>query len=419
MSVSENFDANDLGQQFGLDAVRDAFAQRQHPWPETPPYDAEEGSEPDRQRITAKPFAWRPTADIPKREWLYGRHLIRKFVSLDIAPGGVGKSSIKVVEALAMTAGQALLNKEVFGGPLRVWFYNLEDPDEETERRIHAAMQHHGLQPEDVGDRLFVNSGRDMPLVIAEETATGTRIVRPVVEDVVSAILEDRIDVLTVDPFVSSHTVSENDNGAIDMVAKEWARIADRCNCAINLVHHVRKTNGAEVTAESSRGAVALIGAARSVVVYNRMTKEEAEAAGIEPKLAGFHFRMQNDKANLAPPEQAEWFRMNNVDLENGDSVGVAAAWHYPDAFEGVQAWHLKRVQQIVGNGEFRADVRAKNWVGKVISEVLEIDPKKQAKKLKSILKKWTDEDMLRVVVHEDAHRHEKEFVEVGIWHTD
>lgn len=45
----------------------------------------------------------------------------------------------------------------------------------------------------------------------------------------------------TVDPFVKSHKVIENDNGAIDDVVTEWAHIADECNCSIELVHHVRK----------------------------------------------------------------------------------------------------------------------------------------------------------------------------------
>lgn len=417
MSVPDNFDANDVEAHFGLDAVRDAFKQRRSTLPPFAPYEDEESGL--SVSISATPFVWRPTADIPKREWLYGRHLIRKFVSLDIAPGGVGKSSIKVVEALSMVSARALLNKEVIGGPLRVWFYNLEDPDEETERRIHAAMQYHALQPEDLGDRLYVNSGRDQPLIIADEAPTGTRIMRPVVDALIAEIKANEIDVLIVDPFVSSHTVSENDNGAIDMVAKEWARIADVCNCAINLVHHVRKTNGAEVTAESSRGAVSLIGAARSVVVYNRMTKDEAEAAGVDPKLMGFHFRTQNDKANLAPPESADWFRMNNVDLENGDSVGVAAPWHYPDAFDDVQTWHLKRVQQLVGAGEYRIDVRAKDWVGNVVATVLDIDPRKRRDKIKKIIRQWLETDMLRVVVRDDKNRIEREFVEVGTWHTD
>lgn len=418
MTVSENFDANDLGQQFGMDAVREAFDARRQPWPETPPYDDE--GEPDRPAIVATPFVWRQESEIPPRKWLYGRHLIRKFLSVDIAPGGVGKSSVKIVEALAMTTGRTLMHKDVFDGPLRVWLYNLEDPDEETERRIHAAAKHYEISPKDIGDRLYVNSGRDQPVVIAEETPNGARIIRPVVDAIIEQLKARQIDVLTIDPFVSSHTISENDNGAIDMVSKEWSRIADICNCSINLVHHVRKTNGSEVTAESSRGAVSLIGAARSVNVYNRMTKDEAEKAGIDPKRAGFHFRIQSDKANLSPIEAADWHRMNNVDLDNGDQVGVACPWFWPDAFDGVKTWHLKRVQSLVGEGEWRLDIRSRDaWVGNVIADVLELDTKTHSAKIKTILKQWLDTDMLRVVEKEDKQRRPREFVEVGTWHTD
>lgn len=369
--------------------------------------------------IKATPFVWRDPAEIPPRRWLYGRHLIRKFLSLDIAPGGLGKSSVKICEALAMATGRSLLGKEVFEAPLNVWLYNLEDPAEEIERRIHAAASWFDITPEDVGNHLFVDSGREQPICIAEETPDGARIVRPVVDAVIEQLQERAIDVLSIDPFVSSHAITENDNRAIDMVAKEWSRIADICNCAINLVHHVRKTNGQEVTAESSRGAVSLIGAARSVVVYNRMTKEEGERAGIAPQYRGFYFRTQNDKANLAPPEAADWFRMNNVDLPNGDSVGVAAPWKWPDSFEGLTTWHVKEVQRLVDMGQFRKDVRSSEWVGLVIANVCNIDPETDRHRVKDILKKWIETDMLREVERTDEHRRTRVYVEVGTWHTD
>lgn len=413
----DNYDANDVALTFGLQSVRDAMAQRKSMLPEFAPIEDDDG--PDAA-IKASPFVWRDPATIPVRRWIYGRHLIRKFVSLDIAPGGLGKSSVKIVEALALTTGRALLGKEIHDGPHRVWLYNLEDPNEETERRIHAAAQHYDIAAEDVGDRLYVDSGRDAPLCIAEETETGARIIRPVSEALIAELTARKIDLLSIDPFVSSHSISENDNRAIDMVAKEWSRIADRCDCAINLVHHVRKTNGAEVTAESSRGAVSLIGAARSVIVYNRMTKEEAERAGIEPRQTGFYFRMQNDKANLAPPEAADWLRMNNVDLPNGDSVGVACPWQWPDPFDGLTTWHLKEVQRRVDSEDWRIDVRAKEaWVGNLVAQVLDWDVEKKAGRIKDILKQWFGNDMLREVERADQHRKVRKFVEVGQWHTD
>ncbi|WP_182849680.1 AAA family ATPase [Pelagerythrobacter aerophilus] len=417
MSVPENYDANDVEVTFGLDKVREAFAQRRSTLPPVPDYPDE--GEQERPRITATPFVWRAEHEIPRREWLYGRHLIRKFLSLDIAPGGLGKSSLKVVEALSLTSGHQLLGKAIHGGPYRVWVYNLEDPAEETERRFVAAAKHYNLGPEHFGDRLYADTGREQALCIAEETHDGARIIKPVTEALIEEIKARQIDVMVIDPFVSSHTVSENDNRAIDMVAKEWSRIADVCNCSINLVHHVRKTNGAEVTAESSRGAVSLIGAARSVVVYNRMTKEEGERAGIEPDKRGFYFRTQNDKANLAPPEAADWHRMNNVDLDNGDSVGVACPWQWPDSFEGVTGWHLKQVQARVADGQFRRDTQAKAWVGNVIADVCNLDPKKDRHRVNDILKQWIANEMLIEVEGFDANRKTRTFVEVGTWHTE
>ena len=82
--------------------------------------------------------------------------------------GGVGKSSLIVVEALAMASGRPLLKPKP-EGPLSVWYWNGEDPMEQLQRRFAAAALHHGLTAEDLGDRLFVDSGRDVPIVIAQD----------------------------------------------------------------------------------------------------------------------------------------------------------------------------------------------------------------------------------------------------------
>jgi hypothetical protein len=411
MTVARDFD--DDAREFGPDAVRRALDSAEWPWPPSAPYDEEQVAP---AKLAATPFVWRDERTIEPRRWLYGKHLLRKFLSVDVAAGGIGKSSVKVVEALAMTSGRELLRKDVPEGPLRVWLYNLEDPHEETERRLHAALNHYGLSPMDVGDRLFVDSGRDQPVMLAEETANGARIIKPVSEAIIATLKEREIDVLILDPFVSSHAVSENDNRAIDMVAKEWARIADVCDCSINLVHHVRKTNGTEATADSARGASSLIGAARSVVVYNRMTKEEGESAGIPAEQVSFYFRTQNDKANLSPPEAAEWHRMNNYELANGDNVGVACPWSWPDAFDGVTTAKLMEVQRAVADGSYRENVRSADWVGNIIAQVLGMDPDDEKRRIASILKQWIKNDVLRVVERDDEMRRPRKFVEVGTW---
>lgn len=412
MTLARDFD--DIARDDGLDAVRDALRSARDTLPPIGPYDEERAAP---VALTATPFAWRDEADIPPRRWLYGKHLLRKFLSLDVAAGGIGKSSLKIGEALEMTSGRTIYGKDMPEGLLTVWLYNLEDPADETERRLHAAAKRFHVSPDQIGDRLYADSGRDQPLTLAVELDGGARIQRPVVDALIAELQSRRVDVMIVDPFVSSHQVSENDNRAIDLVAKQWAQIADACDCSINLVHHVRKQNGQEATADSARGASALIGAARSVMVYNRMTKEEAEEAGVPKDQASFYFRIQNDKANLSPPDAAEWFRMNNVDLANGDQVGVACPWQWPDAFQGVTTQKLMEVQRAVGEGEWRKDVRSGvKWVGNIIATTLGMDPEDDKKRLGSIIKQWLKTDVLREVERDDENRRPRLFVEVGTW---
>ena len=46
--------------------------------------------------IRATPFAWVDPASIPPRQFLYGNHLIRQFLSTTIAHGGSGKSALEM-----------------------------------------------------------------------------------------------------------------------------------------------------------------------------------------------------------------------------------------------------------------------------------------------------------------------------------
>ncbi|HTN60229.1 MAG TPA: AAA family ATPase [Devosia sp.] len=369
--------------------------------------------------IIASPYAWVDPATIPAREWLYAHHLIRKFVSVTVAPGGVGKSSLLIAEALAMVSGRSLLAQWVGSKPLRVWLWNLEDPMDELQRRIQAACIWFGLNPQDLGDRLYVDSGRIQSLCTAIAGRDGAVIQRPVVDAVTAQMIEQGIDVLIVDPFVSSHSVGENDNNAIDMVAKEWGRVADKTNAAVSLVHHTRKQEGVEITADSSRGAKALIDAARDGRAINRMSKDEAEQAGVSnPRL---YFRAYSDKANLAPPsDKSDWYKLEGVSLPNGDHVGVVTPWQWPDPFADVSTADLAAVQREIQGHQYRENSQANDWVGFAVARVLELDAndKSDRQKIKSMLREWVKNGVLRVSSILDEKGKSRPIVEVGEWVT-
>lgn len=367
-----------------------------------------------------RPFAWRDPVSMPRRQFLYGRHLARKFVSVTFAPGGVGKSTLLTGDAIAMASGKPLLGPKP-RSRLRVGYWNGEDPFEEIERRALAFCLLHDVGPDDLEGWLCLGSGREDELVIAEQTGSGAVILAPNVEAVIDTIRGLSLDVVIIDPFVSSHRVTENDNNAIDLVAKRWGRIADLTDTAVELVHHTRKTNGAETTVEDGRGAVALLNAARSARVLNPMSKEERERAGVKPGTA--YFRVENGKANLAPPsEGAEWFQVVSIDLGNGDgfepsdNVGAVRPWTWPDPFDGVTAGDLLAVQSAIDGGRWRENPQAKDWAGRAVAQALglDLDEKADRRKVKGLLATWIKTGALRTVTAPDSTRQERVWVEVG-----
>lgn len=385
-------------------------------------------------QITASPFRWPDAATLPRRPWVFGRWLLRQTVSAIVSPGGVGKSSFVASMLLSLASGREdILGKTVWGGLKTVWYWNLEDTLPELEMQFTAASMFHRVTKEACGHRVFLDSGPEgSALCIAVEDRDGFKIAVPVVEGLIAELKARQVDVLVIDPFVSSHAVSENDNGAIDAVAKVWARIAKEANCAIVLVHHTKKLAGEKVTAEASRGAVALIAAARITLVLNRMDREEATRFGIaEDKERLRLFNVRDDKANRAPAEDALWFRMASQDIGNaagpddpygeyGDSVGVVTRWTPPDAFEGLSVDHLVRVQQAVAAGAWKESVLAADWVGYCVADTLGLDATKGSSdraRISQLLRAWIANKALVVVSRRDPKKREdKPYVEVGEW---
>jgi hypothetical protein len=367
-----------------------------------------------------RPFVWREPSTIPQRQWLYGQHYIRKFVTTTVGHGGGGKSANAVAEAIAIVSGQPILRATPEESGLRVWYWNGEDPLEETERRIAAAALHYSLDTSALEAGLFIGSGREADLVIAEQTRDGVQIVAPNVEALRSLIEEHRIDLVIIDPFVASHRVTENDNNAVDRVAKTWAKLADETNTAIELIHHVRKgTAGQETTVEDGRGAIALLAAARSARVLNVMTEQEATNAGIDRRRS--YFRIDNGKANLAPPpDVSSWFKFVSQSLGNGDdggdSVGVVTPWDWPNHKDGIRAEDLALVQAKVSAGEWRGSIQSTNWVGNAIADALDLDLSNltEKTKVKSLLSMWLKSGALKIEHRKDEKRNDRPFVVVG-----
>jgi hypothetical protein len=377
-------------------------------------------------KLIATPHKWRDPSTIPPRDFLYGRHIIRGYVSGDVSMGGVGKTSEIQVEIAAMVTGRDLLGVKP-KRKYRVWYINLEDPQDEIDRRFAAIFKHYGISEKDIGDHLFTDSGRGKNFVVARQTRTGDiRFDQDVITDIEDTIRKNKFDFVVIDPFVNSARFAENDNNTMAaIIERVWAAIAGRQNCAVMLEHHVRKGSSGHngYTVEDARGAGALINSCRVVRVLNTMTKDEGEKAGVERYLS--YFRIDNGKANMTPrPEESEWRKYLSIPLDNAkgdcpeDWIGVVTTWDWPDPMENLTLADLIAAQNAVSKGgPWRKDSQAKNWVGKPIAEALHLDVNDKADRntIKGALKVWLKNKMFKEVEGEDAKRMKRIFIEVGI----
>lgn len=370
--------------------------------------------------LRATPYRWPEPRSLPTRKWLLGHWLQRGEVTLVIAPGGSGKSTIGHTLVLSLVSGRELLGKALPYGSQAAWVFNLEDGTDELERQMAAACMFHGISPGDCGNRLYLDSGLVQSLCTATEDREGFELNEELFNQLTNTIREKNIASLFVDPFISSHAVQENNNGAIDAIAKRWKRLAQEANCAVVLIHHTKKLGGREVTAEDGRGAIALRDAARIVLTLNPMSTSEATEIGItDPKLRQSLVRIDTGKANRAPAGSSLWIKLESQSLENGngteppDYVGVASLWEKPDLFQGLTSQDVYMFQQGLASGDWRESDQAHRWVGHLVAEILGLSVETNKPRIKAILKTWRNNGVY-VVERRRENGREAPFVIVG-----
>jgi AAA domain len=384
--------------------------------------------------IFATAYDFPAEESIEPYDWLLGRHLARGETSGTAAKGGTGKSNLSIVEALSMASGRKLLHDDVPKKPLTVVLINLEDKRNTMDKRIAACMRQYNLTKEDIGDRLIVLAKGDIKVKVARQLRSGD-IERneKTIKALIDVMIEKHADVLSIDSFIRTHGVSENDNSAIQAVVECFEDIAEGANCAVHLWHHTKKLGGERATVEALRGAQAFIDSCRSIRILETMTtKEREDLLTLLPDIEepGWYFRAFNGKRNFAPPaEQSDWYKYENIRLRNytsefeddGDYVGVVTRWQYPEVevarvspadIEGA----LARVR---AGGPWRKNPRSTSepWVGVPIAEALRLDLMVPAtrRSVVKLVKNLLEAGRLREVPGRDAKRNPRNFVEAPL----
>ena len=365
-------------------------------------------------KIVAKPYEFPAEETLEMYDWMLGWHLLRGEVAGTVASGGTGKSTLAIVEALTMSSGQRLLHDKPPVSPLRIVLVNLEDSKNTMDKRIAAAMRHYQLEPDDIGGRLIVLCKGEVAFKVAGMIKGEAHCNMADVCRLRDFMLEHQADVLSIDSFIRTHSVNENDNSAIQEVVEAFESIAQQANCAVHLWHHTRKGDGG-ASLDSARGAKAFVDACRSVRVLETMTAEHAEMLKEHLDVEQYkqYFRAFSGKRNFAPDlDASEWYFLDSVVLNNGppncpmdgDSIGVVTPWTMPKDRD-LTPEDCEAIKQAVGAAEWREDARAEMWVGKAIAPIVRLDANNDRAQLKRMVKKLTDLGILKAVPGKKADR--------------
>ena len=278
--------------------------------------------------LRPRPISTEDPATIPRRQWVYGRRLLRKSLTVTVAPPGMGKTMLSLHEAIAIAAGVTWAGQPVHA-PGPVWMFNAEEDADELNRRLFAALAHMGVSLQAVQKRLFINNGADTPLSVAKLDDNGVVVPTPDVDACIEHIKRIGAVAFIVDPFIEVHEIEETSNKQFQQAAGLFRRIAQEANCAVNLCHHTRKppagsAEGHIGNMDSARGPSSLMGVARIAHTLYGMTERDAVRLDIADDDRHLYLRLDGAKNNSAliggPPD---WFKRESVTIANGDAVGV------------------------------------------------------------------------------------------------
>jgi hypothetical protein len=321
---------------------------------------------------------------IPPREFYLGKQYQRGAVSGTMAPGGRGKSSLDLVEAVSMAIGRPLLSEEPLRR-LKVWYHNGEENWDELCRRLDAVCQYYGIAHAELEGWFCITNPQRFPLRVAE-IGSGDRFApdRNLLAHMYEEIRTNEFEVISLDPLITLHGVPENNPVMMRGVMDIFRDLAASINCSCEIVGHTRKPPigfDAQLTAYDTRGSGAIVDALRSVRMLDLMTTEEAEAADVEEYQRERHVKITPAKRNYSATAAApEWIRIENLIIPNGDDVGVVSPWAWPSRDPAAHEASVQRAEgvflvvapRLIKRGQRLSDKKGANYAPGLIAEEAE-----------------------------------------------
>jgi AAA domain len=352
---------------------------------------------------------WNAGLDIeppPPRGWLLGNSFCRRFISSVLGDGGVGKSALRILQALSLATGRNLTGEHVFQRT-RVLLVSFEDDAAELRRRVLAARLHYDIPLSELDGWLWLAApGAAVGKLMTLNARTGALTVGDLPAHIKAVIQQREIGLVMLDPFIKTHGIPENANTEMDMVAQLLTDMAAKYDIAVDLPHHISKGTAEPGNPNRGRGASASNNAARLVYTLSPMSPEEAQRFNISEDERRDHVRLDRAKLNIARTSgPATWFRLVGVKLGNptslypaGDEVQTVEPWAPPDTWAGLDNDLLNRILTAIdsGRGDGNYYTATNSATDRAAWEVVQrFAPEKNEAQARDIITAWLKSGLL------------------------
>jgi AAA domain-containing protein len=292
---------------------------------------------------------------IEPRPWLLGNQFCSGFISSIVAAGGTGKTALRLLQLVSLAVGRPLCGQYVFKR-CRVLLISLEDDRVEMQRRIQALLNYYNIDRKELKGWLYFACPKLSKLALLQDRKL---IVGPLENQLRQAIERFKPDIISLDPFIKTHSLPENNSTEMDFVCDLLARIAIEFEIALDSPHHVHKGTITPGDADAGRGSSGIRDAARLLYTLTTMTEEEAAKFNIDADERAAYIRLDAAKVNIAARTgKATWFKLIGVPLHNGtpkypngDTIQVAEPWTPPGLWADLDVELLNRILTEIAEG--------------------------------------------------------------------
>lgn len=337
---------------------------------------------PERYRDAVKPSPPFPAPEvITADEWQAARStpdcivqdLFYADVAVLVAPGGMGKTTLKLFEAICITLGLPLYGLTVHKRGA-VLIITAEDSREMLIARLRAIC--HAMQLTDADIATVMQQVR-----IADVSGSGFKltevsgdVVRPCdgIDQIIEACQTIQPVLIVIDPAVSFGVGESRVNDAEQGLIEAARKLRKALDCCIQYIHHSGKQNAREKAVDqyAGRGGSAFADGARMVHVLQSLTPDEwRNETGTELLQGESGLRLARPKMSYCAPQDDILIRRNGYHFAHVERITTSKQAKREDAanllwglidFDLSQGrYHSRNTLEALDSGLKRNELRA------------------------------------------------------------